>query len=85
MTHVCHCHGRIYCGDCFANELSIRMKRKRSELSVALRHWRHRHKLSQTKAALKLKVSPRTFQEWEQGRAMPHHLVVATLRDRIAR
>jgi DNA-binding transcriptional regulator YiaG len=58
---------------------------KKSEISVALRGWRRRHKLSQTQAALKLKVSPRTFQEWEQGRATPHHLALAALREKIAR
>jgi DNA-binding transcriptional regulator YiaG len=60
-------------------------KKSGSEISAALRAWRGRHKLSQTKAALKLKVSPRTLQEWEQGRATPRHLALAALREKIAR
>jgi DNA-binding transcriptional regulator YiaG len=60
-------------------------KERKSEISVALRAWRRRHKLSQTKAAMKLKVSPRTLQEWEQSRATPRHLALAALREKIAR
>jgi DNA-binding transcriptional regulator YiaG len=36
-----------------------------------LRAWRERHNLSQSEAALKLQISKRTLQEWEQGRAVP--------------
>src|SRR5207237_219613 len=36
-----------------------------------LRAWRERNNLSQSEAALKLQVSKRTLQEWEQGRAAP--------------
>jgi len=36
-----------------------------------LRAWRERHNLSQSEAALKLQISKRTLQEWEQGRAAP--------------
>ncbi len=50
-----------------------------------LRRWRKRHKLSQSVAALKLNVSARTLQEWEQGRAVPRHLALAALRDEIGR
>jgi DNA-binding transcriptional regulator YiaG len=39
-----------------------------------LRAWRKRKNLSQSEAALRLKVSKRTLQEWEQRRAMPHGL-----------
>jgi len=36
-----------------------------------LRVWRERNNLSQSEAALKLQISKRTLQEWEQGRAAP--------------
>jgi putative transcriptional regulator len=38
------------------------------------RVWRHKHNLSQSEAALKLQISKRTLQEWEQGRAEPEGL-----------
>ena len=37
-----------------------------------LRAWRKEENLSQSEAALRLKISKRTLQEWEQGRAVPH-------------
>ena len=39
-----------------------------------LRAWRERNNLSQSEAALKLQISKRTLQEWEQGRATPRGL-----------
>ncbi|MEY2500627.1 MAG: Antitoxin component of bacterial toxin-antitoxin system, MqsA [Verrucomicrobiota bacterium] len=39
-----------------------------------LRAWRKKEDLSQSEAALRLKISKRTLQEWEQGRALPHGL-----------
>ena len=36
-----------------------------------LRAWRGRNNLSQSEAALKLQISKRTLQEWEQDRAAP--------------
>ena len=57
-----------------------------SVFSIArrLRAWRERENLSQSEAALKLQISKRTLQEWEQGRAVPHGLartaVDATIR-----
>jgi DNA-binding transcriptional regulator YiaG len=36
-----------------------------------LRAWRERENLSQSEAALRLQISKRTLQEWEQGRAAP--------------
>ena len=36
-----------------------------------LRARRERNDLSQSEAALKLQISKRTLQEWEQGRAAP--------------
>ncbi len=39
-----------------------------------LRAWRERNNLSQSEAALKLQISKRTLQEWEQARAAPRGL-----------
>ncbi len=45
-----------------------RKKRKtKTELPQQLRAWRKRHKLSQSTAAIKLRMSVRTLQESEQG------------------
>jgi DNA-binding transcriptional regulator YiaG len=41
-----------------------------------MRDWREANHLSQSKAAMKLKISKRTLQEWEQGRAEPRHLAM---------
>lgn len=41
--------------------------------------WRERNDFSQTEAAMKLQISPRTFQEWEQGRARPRHLALMAI------
>ena len=51
----------------------------RDSLGERLYGWRERCNLSQSEAALKLKVSKRTLQEWEQGRAAPAHLALAAL------
>jgi DNA-binding transcriptional regulator YiaG len=55
----------------------VRRSRSRAvafSLSDELRAWRYKHNLSQSEAALKLQVSKRTLQEWEQGRAEPEGL-----------
>ena len=55
----------------------VRRSRSRAavfNLSDELRAWRHKSNLSQSEAALKLQVSKRTLQEWEQGRAEPEGL-----------
>lgn len=39
-----------------------------------VRAWRERENISQSKAALRLQISKRTLQEWEQGRAAPNGL-----------
>ena len=39
-----------------------------------LRAWREPNNLSQSEAALKLQISKRTLQEWEQDRAAPRGL-----------
>ena len=46
----------------------------RKSLSERLYDWRKQNDLSQSEAALKLKISKRTLQEWEHGRAEPRHL-----------
>jgi DNA-binding transcriptional regulator YiaG len=60
-------------------------RRVRDSLGERLYGWRERCNLSQSEAALKLKVSKRTLQEWEQGRAMPAHLALAALEGVIGR
>ena len=57
----------------------------RDSLGERLYSWRVRCNFSQSEAALKLKVSKRTLQEWEQGRATPAHLAVAALESVIGR
>jgi DNA-binding transcriptional regulator YiaG len=56
-----------------------RRKSVRENLSERLYAWRKRNDYSQSEAALKLQVSVRTLQEWEQGRALPHGLTLRTL------
>jgi DNA-binding transcriptional regulator YiaG len=46
----------------------------RDTFAVRLRGWRERENLSQSEAALRLQISKRTLQEWEQGRATPQGL-----------
>ncbi len=45
-------------------------------LSERLYDWRKQNDLSQNEAALKLKISKRTLQEWEHGRSEPRHLAM---------
>ncbi|PYL88392.1 MAG: hypothetical protein DMF16_08490 [Verrucomicrobia bacterium] len=58
---------------------------RRHRLGDRLYKWRLRHNLSQSEAALKLSMSARTLQEWEQGRAKPRHLALAALERLIGR
>ncbi len=55
------------------------------DLSERLYRWRKRNDLSQSEAALKLNISKRTLQEWEQGRAQPRHLAMAAITAAISR
>jgi DNA-binding transcriptional regulator YiaG len=50
-----------------------------------LRAWRERQNLSQSETALRLQISKRTLQEWEQGRAEPHGLARVAIEHRDAR
>lgn len=49
---------------------------KPRSLRERLYEWRKKHDFSQSEAALKLQISKRTLQEWEQGRAQPKHLAL---------
>jgi DNA-binding transcriptional regulator YiaG len=65
-----------------------RMKRtrpRRLNLPADLRAWRRARALSQSKAALKLQISIRTLQEWEQGRAAPRGIALIALQKLIIR
>jgi len=44
------------------------------DLAGRLYEWRRKNDFSQSEAALKLKISTRTLQEWEQKRARPQGL-----------
>ena len=51
----------------------------RKTLSERLYEWRKKNDFSQSEAALKLKISKRTLQEWEHGRAEPRHLAMEAI------
>jgi DNA-binding transcriptional regulator YiaG len=61
------------------NSRSKRTPPRTRNWSDRLYQWRLRNDLSQTEAAMKLQISPRTLQEWEQGRARPRHLALIAL------
>ena len=50
-----------------------------AELSARLRAWREKNDFSQSEAALRLQISKRTLQEWEQERAEPRGLASAAI------
>lgn len=58
-------------------------KKPPGEVSIRLRAWRKRHRLSQSGAAVKLRMSRRTLQEWEQGRAVPRGLALIAILERV--
>ncbi len=49
------------------------------DLAGRLYEWRRKNDLSQSEAALKLKISTRTLQEWEQNRARPQGLALTAV------
>jgi DNA-binding transcriptional regulator YiaG len=51
----------------------------RKSLGERLYEWRKKNDFSQSEAALKLQISKRTLQEWEQGRAQPRHLALEAI------
>ena len=55
------------------------------ELAARLRAWREKNDFSQSEAALRLQISKRTLQEWEQGRAEPRGLASAAIEKAIRR
>src|SRR5690349_23540108 len=62
-----------------------RRRTRPTRLREQLRTWRWKHDLSQSEAGLKLQISRRTLQEWEQGRATPRGLALVSLRQVIGR
>lgn len=48
-------------------------------LSERLYDWRRENDRFASEAALRLKVSKRTLQEWEHGRAEPRHLAMEAI------
>ncbi len=66
--------------------MSCRVRQQSKRRSSAARNWREqlyewrkRNDFSQSEAALKLQISTRTLQEWEQGRARPRHLALVVI------
>ena len=53
--------------------------------AARLRAWRKRENLSQSEAALRLQISKRTLQEWEQGRAIPNGIARVAVESAIGR
>ena len=51
--------------------------------AARLRDWRARENLSQSEAALRLQISKRTLQEWEQGRATPQGLARSAVENNV--
>ena len=49
------------------------------DLAGRLYEWRCKNDFSQSEAALKLKISTRTLQEWEQNRARPRGLAMTAI------
>jgi DNA-binding transcriptional regulator YiaG len=84
MLYVIHVYHSWQSQDeCFMSRVTKPRRRAKRDFALALTEWRKRNKLSQSGAALKLKISRRTLQEWEQARAIPHHLALDALRDKI--
>jgi transcriptional regulator with XRE-family HTH domain len=60
-------------------------QRDPESLSERIYQWREARNLSQSEAAMRLRLSKRTLQEWEQGRATPTHLGLIALEATIGR
>ena len=56
---------------------------KPKSLGERLSTWRKKNDFSQSEGALKLQISKRTPQEWEQDRAQPRHLALDAINDLI--
>ena len=62
-----------------------RAQRDAGSLRERIYRWREARDLSQSEAAIKLGLSKRTLQEWEQGRSAPTHLGLKALEAIIGR
>ena len=79
VGHVYDCQAKGRLMSCRVRPPNRRKARHSSvpvPFSDRLYQWRKRNDFSQSEAALKLQVSTRTLQEWEQGRARPRHLAL---------
>lgn len=84
MLYVNHvCHSVVSSGEermsCRARSRKKRGASVKMDLKERLYDWRRRNDFSQSEAALKLQISTRTLQEWEQGRARPRHLALIAI------
>ena len=85
MLYVCHVYERKRVPElmsCRLREQSGRTRRSaygRKSLAERLYYWRRRNDFSQSEAAGRLRISTRTLQEWEQGRAEPRHLALEAI------
>jgi len=61
----------------------VQKSRIKESLPDDLKSWRKAQRLSQSKAALRLKVSVKTLQNWEQGRRRPATFALVQLRKTI--
>ena len=57
--------------------------RIKESLPKELKRWRRAQRFSQSKAALRLKVSVKTLQNWEQGQRAPAGFALEQLREKI--
>lgn len=64
---------------CRIRKQSRQRSRAREGLRDWLYAWRLRNDFSQSEAAMKLQISTRTLQEWEQGRARPRGLALGAI------
>jgi DNA-binding transcriptional regulator YiaG len=74
----------------YRDEMSCRLRTRTKSRSASpdalgdrLYAWRRKNDLSQGEAALKLRLSMRTLQEWEQGRAQPRGFALSAINERI--
>jgi DNA-binding transcriptional regulator YiaG len=67
----------------FGGKTKQRRARGLTATAELLKAWRDRHKYSQSAAALKLKVSKRTLQNWEQGHREPIGFALRGLKEKI--
>jgi len=70
-------------------KINFRQRRSRpgprKTFGERLRDWREKNDLSQSEAAIKLRISKRTLQEWEHDRAEPRHLAMTAITAMVGR